>query len=177
MCDPDLDEQGLFKDDGGKMTLITGTRVNPLKLTPADVSVVDIAHALSRQCRYNGHVEGFLSVARHSLWVAEHLEHHGPAIALAGLMHDAAEAYLGDMIRPLKRGPLGAQYREVEARIEAAIAEACRLPHPQPVAVTDADTYVLLNRELNDARWHWFSTPAQDFDEFMAAYDRYDGAR
>ena len=68
------------------------------------VCLVDIAHALSQLCRYNGHTSHFYSVAEHSIHVAQHLEDEGfsPEIALAGLMHDAAEAYVGDIISPIK---------------------------------------------------------------------------
>lgn len=171
--DPDLDADGLFKDDGAAMSLASGRRVNPLRMTADDVHVEDIAHALARLCRFNGHVGGFLSVARHSLWVADHLRLHGhPDLALVGLLHDASEAYLGDMIRPMKRSPLGASFREAEAIVEATIAEHFGLPHPLPDPVIVADTYVLLNRELDDARWNWTSTPDRDEAEFLGEYAR-----
>jgi hypothetical protein len=76
----------------------------------------DIAHALSMQCRYNGHCRRFYSIAEHSYWASiraadlaaektqrgEIKREHGIEIALAALMHDAAEAYVGDMVKPLK---------------------------------------------------------------------------
>jgi len=66
--------------------------------------IEDIAHALANTCRYNGHTNEFYSVAQHSYAVASILKHKGfgPKIQLAGLLHDAAEAYFGDMISPLK---------------------------------------------------------------------------
>lgn len=168
-------DDNLYNDDAGKMTTFSGRRVNPLTMTADDVAIVDIAHSLSRQCRFNGHVAGFYTVARHSLWVSELLEYNGESdvTQLAGLLHDAAEAYLGDMIRPLKHGALGDGYRVVEGRLEAEIAKRYGLPWPWPDAVGAADNAVLMTRELGGvrpARWYWTSTPADDQEAFMARY-------
>lgn len=63
----------------------------------------DIAHSLSMQCRFNGHTKEFYSVAQHSVVIADALfPLYGPEVALDGLMHDAAEAYLCDIPRPIK---------------------------------------------------------------------------
>lgn len=166
--DPDLDDLGRFRDDGGSMRLVSGRKVNPLRLTADEVSIDDIAHSLARLCRFNGHVSGFLSVARHSLWVAERLREVGRTdLELTGLLHDAAEAYLGDMIRPLKHGDVGEVYRVAEERVEAAVAERFGLEHPWPAAVKEADTWVLLEREMHDARWTWHGSPEQDEVDFV----------
>jgi len=92
---------GLF--DGKKkgwMETFTGRKVNPLELKEEDICIEDIAHSLSLICRYNGHCKVFYSVADHSIRVARMLE--GSGWELGALMHDSAEAYLGDVIRPLK---------------------------------------------------------------------------
>lgn len=80
---------------------------------PTDICLEDIAYALSRQCRFNGHTERFYSVAEHSLLVSalafEYAEDadmrpsERDACARYGLLHDAAEAYVGDIVTPLKR--------------------------------------------------------------------------
>ena len=96
-----LDSQiGLYKGKyRGWMETFTGRRVNPLEFKGEDIDIRDIAHALSFVCRYGGHCKKFYSVAEHSLRVA----YIAPSkYRLAGLLHDAAEAYLGDIIRPLK---------------------------------------------------------------------------
>lgn len=173
--DPDLDADGLFLADVGAMTLVSGLRVNPLTMRPSDVDIIDIAHALARQCRYNGHCGGYLSVARHSLWVSGRVVEMGqPDLALTALLHDAAEAYLGDMIRPLKRGEIGTAYREAEHRVESAVAAHFGLDYPMPSPVLEADNYVLLNVELSgeEARWNWWSSIEEDQADFLAEFVR-----
>lgn len=78
----------------------SGRRFDIFNPRPEDVHLEDIAHALSMNCRYNGHTEYFYSVAEHSVVASRHCD---PAHALAVLMHDAAEAYLTDIPRPIKQ--------------------------------------------------------------------------
>lgn len=175
-----LDKDGLHIGDEGSITTAHGTRVNPLALQPDQVDIFDIARALSRQCRYNGHVGGYLSVARHSIWVSERLGSIGrPDLMLTGLLHDAAETYLGDLVRPLKQSEFGKAYLDVEVQAEAAIAKRFGTPYPMPQEIKDADTWVLMERELKDtsngfgglgARDTWWSLPEDDEMEFLAAY-------
>jgi len=88
----------------------------------SDVEIEDIAHALSMLCRYNGHVDQFYSVAQHSVLVAEQFEHYnGQEGALAALLHDAAEAYVGDMISPIKKQML--QFQILEENILRVIMD------------------------------------------------------
>jgi hypothetical protein len=91
--------------------------------TAADIDPVDIVEALSRICRFNGHVVvEHYSVAAHSLLVADQLPDH---LKLAGLLHDAHEAYVGDMTSPMKAalGVVGDAYRELAAAFDRAIAD------------------------------------------------------
>lgn len=95
----------------------SGRKVYILDPKPEDVKIHDIAHALARICRFGGHVDcDHYSVAQHSVLVSETCE---PQNALVGLLHDAAEAYIGDMVRPLKYAL--AKYREIEMDWNAAI--------------------------------------------------------
>lgn len=145
--------------------------VDPLHLEPEDIELHDIAHALARQCRYNGHVGGFLSVARHAIWVAELLLEagHPPYIALHGLHHDDAEAYLGDMISPLKHRQEMWRFRDAELFAEVVIWEALGLPTALPVEVTHADRRA---GELEQAfrRDDWDGTPQDDEDDFILTH-------
>jgi hypothetical protein len=86
------------------MYTYSGKRIDPTNADPEMLDIVDIAHSLSLTCRYNGHCKNFFSVAEHSVAVAKLLSYCGApcSIQMEGLLHDAAEAYLGDIIRPVK---------------------------------------------------------------------------
>lgn len=145
---------------GDWMQTFTGRQFYPLDPKPADVDIVDIAHALSMLCRYNGHVERFYSVAEHCI----HLSYAvAPEHALWALLHDATEAYVGDMIRPLKRSM--PDYVIAEDLVMAAIATRFNLfvthwtrhtlPNgsegllpAMPPQVKAADTAILLDERM-----------------------------
>lgn len=104
-----------------------------------DVAIEDIAHGLAYQCRFNGQTQEFYSVAQHSLMVMQLV----PApLRLAALLHDAAEAYLGDMVKPLKN--LFPEFSAIEARVMQIIGErfAVDLEHLDP-AIKAADLIAL----------------------------------
>lgn len=105
---------------------------------PEDVDIGDIAHALSLLCRYTGHVREFYSVAQHCVYVSHECD---PNHALDGLLHDAAEAYVADMSTPLKE--VLPEYRRIEARVHAAIAERFGIAKVPPECVRRADRAVL----------------------------------
>lgn len=109
---------------------VSGTYIDLLDPHADDIIGEDIAHALSMTCRYGGHVAQFYSVAEHSMHVSTMVlrETGDLRSALAGLLHDAAEAYLGDIVGPLKRTVAMAPYREIEANLERVIADAFDLP-------------------------------------------------
>lgn len=131
---------------GDWMQLASGKAFYPLDPRPEDIELADIAGALSRVCRFGGHVSAFYSVAQHSVLVSQVCD---PADALWGLLHDASEAYLGDLIRPLKRQPECAGYCAAEARLMAVICERFGLPPEMPASVARADE-VLLATEARD---------------------------
>jgi hypothetical protein len=170
-----LNEHGLHVDHPEYITTYTHERIDPMNAKPSQIHVADIAHSLARTCRYNGHVSGFLSVARHSLWVSQRLVVTGHRdLALAGLLHDAAEAYLGDVPRPLKYRPEMAGYRDAEARLERVIALRFWLTYPMPEAVAKADAWVLTHMELPHERWSWNTTPKQDAEDFLTRFTELD---
>ena len=80
----------------------TGLAFDLVEPSPGSVDVEDIAHALSLLCRYTGHCAWFYSVAQHSILVSEIVAATAPELALAALLHDAEEAYVGDWSSPLK---------------------------------------------------------------------------
>jgi adenosine deaminase len=115
----------------GWIQTVSGRRVDPLAPRPEQLDIGDIAQALSNQCRFGGHSRVFYSVAQHSAIVSDLVMDSGapPAVGLAALLHDAAEAYLVDLPHPLKhRSPLGPPYRRAEALLERAIRERFDLP-------------------------------------------------
>lgn len=83
---------------------------------PEMFDIEDIAHALSNICRFSGHCRSFYSVAEHSIYVSRNSDNR-----LAGLLHDASEAYLIDVPRPVK--PYINNYKDIESKIMAAVAE------------------------------------------------------
>lgn len=92
---------------------------------PDSIAIEDIAHALARTCRFGGHSRTFYSVAEHSIHVmrfVRSVHKLGTGAQKAALLHDAAEAYLGDVVKPLKV-VLGDAYRELERGFERAIGE------------------------------------------------------
>ncbi len=97
-------------------------------------AIDEIAHALANLCRFTGHTRSFYSVAQHSVLVCDLAP---PEHRLEALLHDAHEAYVGDVNSPLKS--LLPMYREVEARCEAALRRQFRLPERKATAVKLAD--------------------------------------
>lgn len=101
---------------------VSGKAFYFLEPTVEMIDIEDIAFALSHQCRFNGHCSRFYSVAEHSVYVASLLP---PELRLAGLLHDAAEAYITDMPTPIKQ--FLPDYIAMEKRIAEVISKAFEL--------------------------------------------------
>jgi hypothetical protein len=99
---------------------------------PEDLSIIDIAWSLSLQCRYNGHTQRFYSVAEHCVLLSLALPEE---LALTGLLHDASEAYLTDLPRPLKR--CLPDYATYENKLMQCIADAFDIEWPLPGLVKE----------------------------------------
>ena len=139
----------------------TGVRFQPLAPVVTTIKIEDIAHALSNQCRFSGHVRAHYSVAEHSVRVSELLEswRADEHVQLWGLLHDASEAYLVDLPTPLKLcRRIGDGYRAAERRLMGAVRRRFSLRGPEPKLVRRADA-VLLSTEVRDVMFarptHW----------------------
>ena len=117
-----------------------GGRFWPLDPRVEDVDVRDIAHSLSMQCRYAGHLDRHYSVAEHCVLVSQVVS---PASALTALLHDATEAYVVDVPRPLKGSLIG--YKDIENGVWLVIAKFFGIDPEWPSDVKDADNRIILN--------------------------------
>jgi ribA/ribD-fused uncharacterized protein len=133
----------------GYMTTYSGIKFYPMHPNPEDVSIYDIAHALSHFCRWGGHCSHFYSVAQHSVMVSEICD---PEDAFNGLMHDSAEAYLGDMIRPLKYLPEMAIYKKIEHGVTASIAKAFGVESLEKTPSVEVADAIMLAKEFINLR-------------------------
>lgn len=144
--------------------------------------IKSIAHALSNLCRYTGHSKRFYSVAEHCVLVSRLVPEK---YALEGLMHDASEAYCGDVASPLKA--LFPTYRKVEESVQEAIAVYFGLTYPWPKEVHEADKilYVTERTSISDTGKDelWFTdvkpadieikalTPKKAYEAFINRYE------
>ena len=103
------------------MNTFYGRTFDPMEMTEENVALEDIARALSLLCRGGGHIRHFYSVAQHSINCAKEAKARElpERMQLACLLHDASEAYISDIIRPVKEHLNN--YLEIEAKIMAVI--------------------------------------------------------
>lgn len=177
-----------------KSWMLTQTRrkVFPLDFKDNDVSLEDIARSLSKQCRYNGHVDRFFTVAEHSVLISRALERdgYGRVLAKLGLLHDSAECYTGDIIKPFKNAleDKGFSIKPYELHIEEAISRQFNLPWPWPEVIHEYDRRIVRDEKDQlkyDPSDDWASfnipevgldvecvgwMPDQAYEEFMRRY-------
>lgn len=132
----------------GTIQTFTGKMFNPINPVIEDIDIMDIAHALSLSNRYVGHTTRPYSVAEHSLNLVNYAEQQNAHEDLKKwcLMHDASEAYLCDIPRPIKK--FLPQYKEIENQLQKIIAERFDLCWPIPDKVLEWDTRILLNESV-----------------------------
>lgn len=164
---------------GDWMQTFSGGQFWPLDPRPSDIHLVDIANALARICRFGGHVTvPHYSVAQHSVLVVSIVDRQRSvtpsALRRAALLHDAAEAYVGDVIRPLKHGggPFDTdEMKMAEKRIEWAIGERFGVDLVNlPQSVKDADNIALATerRDVMAPGPYWGGLPLQPQPERIA---------
>lgn len=120
------------------VSTFSGNRFYPLRPHIDRVAIEDIAHGLAYQCRFNGQTREFYSIAQHSLIVASLVP---PPLRLAALLHDAAEAYLGDMVKPLK--VLLPEFAALEDQVTAIIAATFGIDFTDYAPIKHADLIAL----------------------------------
>lgn len=159
---------------GGWITTFTGKQFGfemPTDELRDAVCIEDIAHALSLICHWNGHCREFFSVAQHSVLVSRIAPRE---FARWALLHDAAEAYVGDMTRPLKA--LLPEFKSIERRVLRVIADVFSLPWPEPAGLKAYDDKILKlesrlymhrNEVLHDGRGHPVDIPDLTPDEIL----------
>ena len=122
------------------VALRSGKLMDLLNPKPEDIDIVEISSALGMICRFGGRGDKFYSVAEHSCILSDWMIEQGLSgfYALCALMHDASEAYVGDMIGPLK--PHLPEFKRVEKRVWSVIASKYQLPVNLSPIIKDADT-------------------------------------
>ena len=158
------------RDDGssrvGYITTYTGDHFYPTKPDPANIHIQDIAHALSYICRGNGHVKNFFSVGQH---------------CLACLLHDAGEAYMSDVPRPIKVGM--PQYKEWEEEVIRTVYEKYlgsdlteeeeRLVKQVDDDMLYFDMKVLLGHKMDQEEPEMMSIFSQEYVPFIEVEEQY----
>jgi len=137
----------------GTIKTYSGIYVDPLNMTVDDIRLGDIAHALARMGRYNGHYPVFRSVGQHSLEVGTKAWRltGDRKMARTALGHDFSEAYMGDMVNPMKRQPEMKTFVDREEELQAVIAEAFDLYWPFPELIHELDQE---NGEMERDLWN-----------------------
>jgi len=108
--------------DGNKLQTYTGKIFDFNDIRPEAIDIIDIAHALSNVCRWGGHCSKFYSVAEHSVLCSYLAAQEFPEdlkLQFYTLLHDASEAYIGDMPKPFKI--MMGEYTDIEEKVEGAI--------------------------------------------------------
>lgn len=128
---PNINDEGVFVSKDGKDTWLStfsGTRVSVMNPKPEQIDIKDISVAIAKQCRFNGHCSRFYSVAEHCARGASlAYQLYGKEVAKEFLLHDATEAYMGDLIRPVKR--MIPKFEAMEQKFWEAISTKFNLPY------------------------------------------------
>lgn len=124
----------------GKITTFSGIEIDLRNPRPENIHIRDIASGLSKICRFGGQCREFYSVAQHSVLVACFAPER---LKKKALFHDGSEAYLGDVVKPLKN-ILGEPYGSLEGNFEHVIDEALGIPPADPEDLQEIKKYDIL---------------------------------
>jgi hypothetical protein len=146
------------------ISLLSGGQFNYNKPEKSDVTIEDIASALSNVCRFSGHLPQFYSVAQHLVNTSRIVPNE---LAFAGLMHDTAEAFTNDLPTPLKWAlPI---LKELETKIESAMSKKFGFEYPYPPEIKHADTVMLMLEKYyvknDDSEWPLYEKYNKDYVE------------
>src|SRR6476469_3060904 len=151
------DQRSVWRDgvvdnnlDDHWISLLSGAQFNYNRPEESDVTIDDIASALSNVCRYSGHLPRFYSVAQHLVNASRLVEAKlgtGHPTVFTALMHDTAEAFTNDLPTPLKWAlPV---FKELETKIESAMSEKFGFEFPYPAEVKEADVQMLILEKIH----------------------------
>jgi uncharacterized protein len=129
---------------GNWICTFTGKRFHVTDPSIDEICIEDIAHALAMMCRFSGHVRDFYSVAEHSVHMSYLVP---PEHAFEALMHDASEAYIVDIPRPLKYSPEMSGYSAIEERVQGLINQKFGLPNEMTPIVKHYDNVMLVTEQ------------------------------
>jgi 5'-deoxynucleotidase YfbR-like HD superfamily hydrolase len=153
----------------------SGKAIDVLNLNPNDICIEDIAHALSLTNRYGGHTPIPYTVGMHSILCSGAIRNRD--YALEALMHDAAEAYIGDMTRPIKMLDQANFFRELEDKIYNMVANKYGFSSPMSSEVNEIDKVMLYveadlffpveDRPFDWQIDNWFDATKYDKDDIL----------
>jgi hypothetical protein len=154
------------------ISLLSGAKFNYNKPEESDVTLHDIASALSNVCRFSGHLPRFYSVAQHLVNASYIVTSEN---AFTALMHDTAEAFTNDLPTPLKWAlPI---FKELEVKIEGAMGQKFGFQYPYPPEVKTADTIMLMLEKYHvkqcDDYWPGYSDeyPRESVEQYLNRVD------
>ncbi|MCI8429729.1 MAG: HD domain-containing protein [Lachnospiraceae bacterium] len=167
---------------GDHITTYSGIHMLPLAPRPEEIRIRDIAHALSLMVRANGHFPVFYSVGQHCIHCCEEAYERGYSerVQLACLLHDASEAYLADITRPVKQ--YLPQYRAIEKKLQDAVFQKYLgdLSEKETELWRELDNTLLyyefqhfMKEKLMECRGELKSTPVFDMEPFQTTEKKY----
>ena len=166
---------------GDWVTVYSGRRVWILDPSPEDIDLNDIVHALGNIGRFNGHTSRFYSVLEHSFLVGQgiwkdlgspiQMNEDQKRLVRTGLLHDASEAYLSDVARPVKKDPQMEFYRQLEGLWDLLMSQKFDLTFPHPAIVKQHDERALMTerRDLlpNAAKSGWIHVTEEPYNDVI----------